>query len=240
MVIFMDMKVALEVIPRSIISLITLFLVTKLIGKRQVSELSLFDYVIGISIGNFSAEMVINREEQFINGIVAMVTFGIFAYTVAKLSIKSMSIRRLFIGVPTVLIDNGEMLVDAMRKVSIDVNDLLEEARSNGYFDLEEIAYAIMEASGKISFLPYDKNKPATKNDMKVKLEKDSLTANIIIDSKLMIENINNTYKDVEWVKKELKKHGYTTFDDIILATLKNNKIKIYTKKKSTKETILE
>lgn len=236
----MDIGVALNIIPRSLISLMTLFLVTKLIGKRQVSELSLFDYVIGISIGNFSAEMVINREEQYINGIIAMATFGIFAFCIAKLSVKSIWIRRLFIGVPTVLIDNGEILVTSMKKLSVDINDLLEEARSNGYFNLDEISYAIMEASGKISFLPYEKDKPVTKSDMKVKLEKDNLAANVIIDSKLMINNIHNTNKSVEWVKKELEKQGYLNYDDILLATLDNNQIKIYTKGKKESYAILE
>jgi len=181
---------SLSIVPKSLISLLVLFIITKLIGKKQVSQLSLFDYVIGISIGNFTAEMTMDTNGQYTNGIWAMLTFGIVAYLVSKISMKSIIFRRLIIGVPTVIIEDGEILIKSMKKANIDINDLLEEARNAGYFDLDEISYAIMEANGKLSFLPKDKNKPATKEDMNIKLEKDSLTANIIIDGALMKKNI--------------------------------------------------
>ena len=90
----MDFNEVFMVVPRSLISLVVLFFVTKIIGKKQVSELSLFDYVIGISIGNFTAEMTMNFDNQYINGIVAIVTFGFVAYLVSVLSMKSIFIRR--------------------------------------------------------------------------------------------------------------------------------------------------
>ena len=126
----------LIVIIRGLISLITLFLITKLLGKKQVSQLSLFDYVIGISIGNFAAEITINLETSLINGTVAVVEFGLIAYAISILTMKSIKLRRFFMGVPTVLIDKGKLIEKALKKVHFDVNDLLEECRSNGYFDL--------------------------------------------------------------------------------------------------------
>lgn len=94
-----DFIEAFKIIPRSVVSLIILFLITKLMGKKQVSELSLFDYVIGISIGNYTAEMVMNFDYQYINGIIAILTFGIISYLVSVLTMKSMSLRRFLIGV---------------------------------------------------------------------------------------------------------------------------------------------
>lgn len=226
----MDIGEALVIIPRSLASLIVLFLVTKILGKKQVSELSLFDYVIGISIGNFTAEMTMDLDGQYINGVVAMLTFGIFALIVSIVSMKSIWFRRVVIGVPTVIIDNGRILVSSMKKVKIDINDLLEQARNAGYFDIGEVSYAIMEANGKISFLAKDKYKQPTKNDMKIKTVPDSLCANIIIDSKLMLNNIKNTDKSYEWFIKQLKVKGYTTYEDILLATYNNNTLAIYTK----------
>lgn len=144
----MDIIEALLIIPRSLLSLFILFLVTKLIGKKQVSELSLFDYVIGISIGNFTAEMTMSLDVQFINGVMALLTFGLFAYLISLLTMKSIRIRRFFIGVPTVIIQNGKIIEKAMKHVMIDINDLLEQCRINGYYDLTQIEYAIMEANG--------------------------------------------------------------------------------------------
>ena len=96
-----------EVTYRSILSLATLFLVTKMLGKKQVSQLSLFDYVIGISIGNFAAEMTINLDSQTINGILAVFIFGIVAYIISIITMKSIWLRRYFMSTPTMLIEKG-------------------------------------------------------------------------------------------------------------------------------------
>lgn len=224
-----NMTETVLMIPRSLFSLIILFLITKIIGKKQVSELSLFDYVIGISIGNFAAEMTINMDVPYIYGIIAVLVFGFSAYTVSKVTMKSMILRRWIIGKPTMIIQNGKILEKSLKKVMIDVNDLLEQCRSAGYFDLNEIDYAIMEANGKMSFLPNSEYKPLTPKDMKIKTNKASLCANVIIDGKIMYQNLENANKTEEWLKKELKVKGYSDMSDILLATLDNQeKLTIY------------
>ena len=129
---------------------------------------------------------------------------------------------------------------DKDKSGKIDINDLLEQARSAGYFDLEEIAFAIMEVNGKISFLAKDMYRQPTKKDLKVKTNNDSLSANIIIDSKLMKENIFNTDRDLDWFISQLKVKGYETYEKILLATYKDNKITIYEKDYSEPNDVLE
>ena len=224
-----DMMECLSIIPRSIMSLVTLFLVTKLIGKKQVSELSLFDYVIGISIGNFTAEMTMNLDGQYLNGVVAIIVFGLIAYLVSIVTMKSIVLRRIIIGVPTILIQNGKIIERNVKNVKLDINDLLEQCRGNGYFDLNEIEYAIMEANGKISIMPKSEYKPLTPKDMNLKVKKTGLCANVIIDGHYMKNNIENMHKTVEWVEKELKVKGYKDISKILLATLDiEDKITIY------------
>ena len=208
-----------SVVIRAFISLISLFFITKLLGKKQVSQLSLFDYVIGISIGNFAAEITINLEANLIYGTVAVLIFGLVAYFISILTMKNITLRRFIIGVPTVLIDKGKILEKGLKKVKFDINDLLEECRSCGYFDLEEIEYAIMEVNGTVSIMPKSKYKTITVKDMDLKEKKQSLCANIIIDGKIMFNNLKNMNKDEKWLLKELKIKGYKT-SDIILATL--------------------
>ena len=226
----MDIKEALSIIPRCLISIITLLIATKILGKKQVSQLSLFDYVIGISIGNFTAEMILVLETQLINGVVAILTFGIIGYLTSLLTVKSIYLRRFFSGTPTTIIEDGKILVKALKKVNIDINDLLEQARNEGYFNIGDISYAIMEINGKISFLPKDNISPIKKKDLKIKKEKEIFPINIIIDSKLMKENIKNSDKNLSWFIKELKKQGYTSYKNILLATYYNNTINIYRK----------
>lgn len=212
-----------ETTIKAFLSLVSLFLITKLLGKKQVSQLSLFDYVIGISIGNFAAEMTINMDIPFFNGLAALLVFGIVAYLVSYLTMKSIVLRRFFIGTPTILIQNGKLIENNLKKVKFDVNELLEECRINGYFDLSQIEYALMEANGELSILPKGEYLPVNIKDMNLKPSKQELVANIIIDSKVMYNSLKNMKKDNAWLEKELKIKGYKTLDNILLATLDNN-----------------
>ena len=225
-----------SVFLRAITSLVFLFLVTKIIGKKQVSELSLFDYVIGISIGNFAAEMTINLESNEINGLLAVLIFGLIAYAVSIITMKSMRLRRFFMGTPTIIIQNGKILMDGMKKTRLDMNDILEQCRTNGYFDISQIEYAIVEANGELSILPKSEYRPLNPNDMNLKVSKEGLCANVVIDSKVMVNNLSNMAKDEEWLRKQLKVQGYKTLDNILLATLDNNeKIIVYEKNTNIK-----
>ena len=126
-----------DVLIRALLSLITLFLVTKLLGKKQVSQLSLFDYVIGISIGNFAAEMTINLESQELNGIFAVVIFGLVAYIISVLTMKSIRIRRYFVGTPSIIISKGKLIFDGTYE------ELKKQFKENA--SLEELFLEITE-----------------------------------------------------------------------------------------------
>lgn len=235
-----DIMEVLDVILRALVSLVTLFLVTKLLGKKQVSQLSLFDYVIGISIGNFAAEMTTDLDLPYIHGIVSVLIFGLVAYFVSVLTMKSITLRRFFIGTPTILIQNGKILIAGLKRVKFDINDLLEECRGNGYFDISQIEYALMEANGKLSILPKGENLPVTIKDMNIKPEKQGLCANVIIDGKIMYKNLRNMNKDKKWLIQELKIKGYKTLNNILLATLDNNeKVVIYEKNNDIKPLVI-
>lgn len=231
-----DWKELLDVTVRAISSLLTLFLITKMLGKKQVSQLSLFDYVIGISIGNFAAEMTINLESNELNGIWAVVLFGLFAYLVSYLTMKSIVLRRFFMGTPTVLIQDGKILEKNLKKVKFDINDMMEEIRSSGYFDLSQVEYALMEANGKLSILPKPEYRPITPKDMSIKVNREGLCANVVIDSKIMHNNLKNMNKDLKWLDKKLREKGYTDLSKILLVTLDTNeKITVYERNENIK-----
>ena len=219
------------VIPRSLFAIILLYLVTKLIGRKQLSELSLFDYVIGISIGNFAAEMIINMDTPYYYGCIAMITFGLVAYLVSIITMKSIKLRRLIIGTPTIVIQNGKILESNLKKLKMDINDLLEQIRIGGVFDLNEVEYAIEEANGKLTIMKKSMYNPITPNDVNIKVKRTDLVANIIIDSKVLKNNLKNMNKTEEWLEQELKIKGYRDLNKILLATLDiNEKLIIYEK----------
>lgn len=208
------------VASRALFSLLTLFFITRVIGKKQVSELSLFDYVISISIGNFAAEISMNIDAQLMNGIVAVLIFGLIATLVSIVTMKSITLRRFLIGTPTIIIENGKFAYKNLKRVKLDINDFLESARIAGYFDISNIKYALMEANGQISFLPKEEYVPATPKDLNLKPSKQGLCANVIIDGNIMTNNLKKISKDKEWLEKQLKVKGYKDYDRILLATV--------------------
>lgn len=232
----------LNICFRTILILIILFFITKMMGKKQISELNFFDYVVGITIGSIAADISLDIEKNMIAGIAALFIYGFISYIISFVSIKSILARRFFIGVPTVLVEKGKIIESGLKKSKIDVNDLLMVARENGYFNLDEIDYGLMEVNGNISFLPKEKDKPVTKRDMKIKCSNEGLTVNAIIDSKYMVNNMKAINKDKEWLDHELKVNGYDNYDNILLATIDNNyKVTIYEKNvKPDKNTVLE
>ena len=136
-------------------------------------------------------------------------------------------------GAPTVVIQNGKIIKESLKKVKFDINDLLEECRNNNVFDLNQINYALMEANGKLSVLLKPEYLPLTPNDMKVKVNKNGLVANVIIDKKIMKENLLQMGKDEKWLMKELKIKGFS-LDDVLLGTLDiDNKLTIYKQKEN-------
>lgn len=232
----------LNICFRTILVLIILFFITKMMGKKQISELNFFDYIVGITIGSIAADISLDIEKNMIAGIAALFIYGFISYIISFVSIKSILARRFFIGVPTVLVEKGKIIESGLKKSKIDVNDLLMVARENGYFNLDKIDYALMEVNGNISFLPKEKEKPVTKKDIKIKCSNEGLTVNAIIDSKYMANNMKAINKDKEWLDHELKVNGYDNYDNILLATIDNNyKVTIYEKNvKPDKNTVLE
>ena len=145
---------------RTIFVLALLFLIAKMIGKKQISQLNLFDYIIGITIGSIAADISLDLEKNLISGILSIFLYGLASYIISIVTLRSISLRRIFNGVPTVLVEKGKIIQSGFDKSKIDINEFLSQARINGYFDLNEIDYAIMEINGSISFLPNEKDKP--------------------------------------------------------------------------------
>lgn len=238
----MDYQTMGSVFIRSVVTIVVLFLLAKVMGKKQISQLNLFDYIVGITIGSVAADISLDLNKSFLDGVICMLVFGLTGALVSYVTLKSIKLRRFFTGTPSIIIENGKIIEEGLKKVKFDINDLMEELRGAGYFNIDEVAYAVMETNGKISFLPKDGDKPVTKKDMDLKIIPSSLVANIIIDGKIMMNNLKAMNKDEKWLSHELKVLGYKDLDEILLATLdSNDKIMVYKKGISAKyDTIFE
>ena len=150
---------------RSVFSLAVMFVLTKLMGYKQISQLSFFDYIIGISIGSISADLATGQEGELYQTLIPLMVYGSCSVLFSVMTLKSINIRRAVSGTSVILIDNGRMIEENLKKVKYDINDFLSDCRQAGYFNVNDIAYAVMEHNGKISFLPYPDKRPCTPSD---------------------------------------------------------------------------
>lgn len=217
-----------NILIKGYMSLLFLFLVIKLLGKKQVSQLNIFDYVIGISLGNLAAEMTINSDISIINGFLAMAIYGSCSLFVSYITNKSIIARRFISGVPIVLIENGKISKKQLKKVKLDINDLLQDAREDGIFDISKVDYALMEASGKVTFLLKAENEPVTNKDLDIKTTKERLTANLVMDGNIMINNLKAIGKDSKWLMNIIKNNNKKLEDIFLLVYNNEGKITIY------------
>ena len=141
-----------NVLLRSIISIVVLFILTKLMGAKQISQLTFFDYAIGISIGSIAADIAADIESSYLDAVISMGIYAGVAIIISYITKKSMKARRLLTGTPTILIDKGHILKQNLSKSKFDINELLCECRVSGYFNIADLEYAIMEPNGRISF----------------------------------------------------------------------------------------
>ena len=219
-----------NVIIRTFLVLVSIFILFKFMGKKQVSQMSMFDYITGITIGSIAADISLDIEKNIISGIVCLLIYCITDILISYLSLKNITLRNFFEGKEVPLITNGKINRENMSKNKITINILQTEARLMGYFNLDEINNAILEPSGMISFEPKEKEKPATKKDMGVTTKDKGLVYNLIIDGKILEDNLKHANKTKKWLNHELKVLG-KNLNEILLLTIDNNeKINIYSK----------
>lgn len=218
---------ALEILWRSALAFAVLFMFTRIMGKRQISQLTFFEYTTGITIGSIASEMCTQTNEPFYEELIAMAVFAGLTLLLSIITGKSIRARRFLNSVPTILIDNGEIVAENMKKTHFDINDLTSEARLAGYFNLSDVMYAVLETNGKVSFLPKSSKRPLNPQDMSVTVTQEGLCANVIIDGRVLENNLKSIGKDENWLYKKLS--GKNTAG-ILLATVdESDRLTVFT-----------
>lgn len=236
------MKEVLYIIALSLGSIAAIFILTKLMGYRQMSQMSMFDYIIGITIGSIAAEMSTSLEESYVQPLTAMIVYALVAVLLAIVTSKSIRARRVIEGAPIVLLSHGELYRCNLRKAKMDVSEFLVQCRVNGYFDVSKLECAILEGNGKISFLPKAHERPLTPADLQITPDREYLVANVILDGRVMEKNLSHMGKDEKWLHSQIAAQGAKKVEDVLLATCdRNDKVTVYLKenKKEAKEMLM-
>ncbi len=221
------LKIALS----SVISLVVLFILAKLIGNRQLSQITMFDYVNGITIGSIAAEMATSLDKHWTEPLLAMLIYGIATAVISYICCKFLPIRRFVNGKTIILYKNSKFYYNGLKRARLDVNEFLEQCRNNGYFDISEIDTVIMEQNGKLSILPKSSNRTVTVSDMALTVPDSVLSVNIVLDGKILEQNLTALGLNKKWLLKGINKSGQSDLSKILLATAdKGGNLKVYIK----------
>ena len=208
----------LQTMAKSLLSVIILFVLTRLMGKKQLSQLTFFDYVVGISIGSIAAAFAVDPSIGYARGITALILYALFPIVLSLIALKSYRARKLLDGKPTILIWNGQIMDANLKKAKLTVNDVLEECRLNSVFDVADVAFAVLETNGRVSVQLKAEKQPLTTGDMHVSVAVQGLCINVIVDGEILDDHLKMTGMDNGRLIEELRRQGVTDCREVLLA----------------------
>ncbi|CAN7647795.1 DUF421 domain-containing protein [Peribacillus frigoritolerans] len=200
----------LDVFLRALLFLIILFLVTKLLGKKQLSQLSYFEYVVGITIGSIGAEVITGLERSILVGVIGIVTTAALPFIVGILSLKSKTLRDLVEGKGTVFIKDGKIMEDNLKKERYTTDELLELLRKKDAFQVSDVEFAVLEATGDLSVMLKKENQPLTAKDLNLVVASVKEPQTVIMDGEILDEPLATIGRSRGWLHTELEKLGVT------------------------------
>ncbi|AZN42263.1 DUF421 domain-containing protein [Paenibacillus albus] len=209
----------IEIALRTLSAVAFLLLMTKLLGKRQVTELSVFEYITGITIGNVAAYISLDTDAQWYLGFLALGVWVAVSLGIELLQLKSKRVRNWIDGTPTVLIQKGKVLEKNLKRERLTTDELLQQLRTKDVFNVDQVEFAVMESSGAINVLLKSEHQPITPKTLGMRVPNEHEPKPVIMDGKVLSDTLNQRGYDVKWLEKELKKSDLY-IEDVFLAQL--------------------
>ncbi|RXZ79668.1 DUF421 domain-containing protein [Paenibacillaceae bacterium] len=202
-----------QIIIRSLGALIILFLMTRILGKKQISQLSLFEYVLGITLGELAGFISTDIEAHYSYGLIALSVWFLVPFSVEWLTLKSKRLRNWFDGKGRVMIKGGKVMETNLLKERLTADELLEQLRGKSVFNVADVEFAVMETTGELSVLLKKDKQPLTASDLGARPSTEVEPQVVIMDGNFMDEPLVTIGVSQEWVEEELKTLGLAVED---------------------------
>ncbi|MFY4775428.1 YetF domain-containing protein [Metabacillus sp. RGM 3146] len=217
------MEHLITTLVRTLLGFFILLLLTRILGKKQLSQMTMFTYITGIALGNIAGDMVVHRDIRILDGVMGLLLWTLLAIGVEFLSLKSAKARIILDGEPTIIIKNGKLVEKALHSNRMNVDDLTMLLRDKGIFAMQHVDYAILEPNGMLSVLKKIEHENASKQDVNVTVKRKFLPAELISDGKLVRKNLKETSVTEEWLQKQLLKNGILHYSDVFYAEIQED-----------------
>lgn len=207
------MPEGLIVIIRSTATFFTLFILTRVVGKRQISQLTFFDYVLGITMGSIAASMSIDPALKFTPAWIGLLLWAFWGLVLSSIGLYSRKWRKVIDGEPTVVVQNGQILEANLKQLNYNVDDLLMQLRGQGAFWMGDVEFAILEPDGKLSVLKKSQVQPVTPADLQIPTAYKGLAVELIMDGHIVESNLNQLGLTSAWLHEQVRAHGHDVGD---------------------------
>lgn len=208
------------VLIRTIILYSFVIIVMRAMGKRQIGELQPFELVTALMLSELATLPMEDTKIPLVHGIIPIITLMILEISISFLTLKFEFLRKIFCGTPNILIKHGKVSEEELRRQRFNLDDLIEEIRMMGYLDIEDIEYAILETSGKLSIIPKSEKAPVSREDLQIKTQATKLPISIILDGVLNKKNLAITGHDMKWLLENLNSKGITDIKEVFIAMI--------------------
>ncbi|AUG57035.1 MAG TPA: DUF421 domain-containing protein [Ruminiclostridium sp.] len=205
---------------RTAILYLLVIIVMRIMGKRQIGELQPFELVIAIMISDLASVAMQNTGVPLVNGIIPILTLLVAQLLFSYIGLKSAKTRAIISGRPTVLIENGKLKEQALKKEMFTINELLEQLRIKNISNISDVEFAILETNGQLSVIPKSQKRPLNPEDLNIQTEYEGLPLDLIVDGNVNTANLKTANLDEKWLSDELKKFGVENIKDVLFASL--------------------
>ncbi|MCI7704033.1 MAG: DUF421 domain-containing protein [Clostridiales bacterium] len=217
-----------KIVLSSLLSYAALFICAKVIGRKQISQLNFLDYITGITIGSIAAELASDLENTW-KPLAAMGVYALLTWLLSLIGKRAARSRKFLDGTPTIIMQNGKLYRSNMKKAKLDLSEFMVMCREQGYFNLADIHTAVFEYNGKLTILPVSKKRPVTPEDMKLSPEQETLSTEVIMDGRILEENLQRMGLNAAWLDKQLRTQGVHDAKAVFLGLYDaQNKLTLY------------
>lgn len=214
------MSITFVVIVRSIIAFFTLFIFTRILGKQQISQLSYFDYISGITIGSIAATLTTDITSRAWPHWIGLFIWALLVFIFQWMTLRGRSIAKYIDGEPSIVIMKGKIMEETLKKTQYRAADLLKLLRSKDVFNIDEVEYAVLETNGKLSILKKAEYQPVTPKDIGLLTSYQGVSKELIYDGKVIGKNLTAINKDEDWLLNQIRAYGFGSFDEVFLALI--------------------
>ena len=222
----------LLIFSRSIILYILVLVVMRLMGKREISQMQPFEFVISMTIANLATIPMEEVGIPLLNGIIPILSLLLMHTVLSVINIKSIRCREIICGKPSIIIHRGKIVEKALTKESMSLNELEERLRSKGITNIGDVEYAILETNGQLSIIEKPEKRLVKTEDLNIQAEYEGIAYDLVLDGKIMYNNLRKIGKNDIWLKREVEKFGYTPKQALIV--IQNGDKSIFSQKKES------